>query len=133
LQQNAYCYVHATEVGGTHPALVEAMGFGNCVLALAAPENVEVVGDAGIIWADAADLETKLRAVLRDGAIVAQYRQSAQRRVAGHYDWERVVDQYENLFARMAGRPEPHPGGFFAGQDATADGSKRAAAPAEKI
>ena len=25
LQQNAYCYVHATEVGGTHPALLEAM------------------------------------------------------------------------------------------------------------
>ncbi len=24
LQQNAYCYVHATEVGGTHPALLEA-------------------------------------------------------------------------------------------------------------
>ena len=28
LQQNAYCYVHATEVGGTHPALLEAMGAG---------------------------------------------------------------------------------------------------------
>src|SRR5262252_6129620 len=41
LQQNAYCYIHATEVGGTHPALLEAMGFGNCVLTLAAPENVE--------------------------------------------------------------------------------------------
>ena len=25
------------------------------------------------------------------------------------YDWERVVDEYENLFARMAGRTEPHP------------------------
>ena len=24
LQQNAYCYIHATEVGGTHPALLEA-------------------------------------------------------------------------------------------------------------
>ena len=27
LQQNAYCYIHATEVGGTHPALLEAMGY----------------------------------------------------------------------------------------------------------
>ena len=44
LQQNAYCYVHATEVGGTHPALLEAMGYGNCVLTLATPENVEAVG-----------------------------------------------------------------------------------------
>src|ERR1019366_5492125 len=32
LQQNAYLFVLPDEVGGTHPALVEAMGFGNCVL-----------------------------------------------------------------------------------------------------
>ncbi|MDT7602662.1 MAG: hypothetical protein QOF61_659 [Acidobacteriota bacterium] len=108
LQQNAYCYVHATEVGGTHPALLEAMGYGNCVLTLATPENVEVVGDAGIPYADADDLETKLRRVLSDGAIVNAYRQRAQDRVRAYYDWERVVDRYENLFARMAGQPEPH-------------------------
>lgn len=108
LQQNAYCYVHATEVGGTHPALLEAMGYGNCVLTLATPENVEVVGDAGIPYADAADLEAKLRRVLSDGAIVNAYRQRAQNRVRAHYDWERVVDRYENLFAQMAGQPEPH-------------------------
>lgn len=52
LQQNAYCYVHATEVGGTHPALVEAMGYGNCVLTLATPENLEVIGEAGITYSD---------------------------------------------------------------------------------
>jgi len=109
LQQNAYCYVHATEVGGTHPALLEAMGYGNCVLTLAAPENVEVVGEAGIPYADARDLAAQLQRVLRDGAIVNQYRQRAQARVRERYDWERVVDEYENLFARMAGRPEPHP------------------------
>ncbi|MCA1818339.1 MAG: glycosyltransferase, partial [Acidobacteria bacterium] len=114
LQQNAYCYVHATEVGGTHPALLEAMGYGNCVLTLATPENVEAVGDAGIPYADAADLEAKLRRVLSDGAIVAAYRQRAQDRVREHYDWERVVDRYENLFARMAGEPEPNAEQFAA-------------------
>src|SRR5919205_3203929 len=108
LQQNAYCSVHATEVGGTHPALLEAMGYGNCVLTLAAPENVEVVGEAGIPYADARELASQLQRVLRDGAIVNQYRQRAQARVRERYDWERVVDEYENLFARMAGRTEPH-------------------------
>jgi glycosyltransferase involved in cell wall biosynthesis len=44
LQQNAYCYVHATEVGGTHPALVEAMGFGNCVLTWP-PREHQAIGD----------------------------------------------------------------------------------------
>ena len=43
-QSHAYCYIHATSVGGTHPALIEAMGFGNCVIANGTPENREVVG-----------------------------------------------------------------------------------------
>lgn len=105
LQQNAYCYIHATEVGGTHPALLEAMGFGNCVLTLAAPENIEAIGDAGIAYADESDLAEKLQRVLRDGSLVQAYRQRAQARVRDAYDWDYVVDQYEDLFARMAGLP----------------------------
>ncbi|HEV2827390.1 MAG TPA: glycosyltransferase [Pyrinomonadaceae bacterium] len=103
LQQNAYCYVHATEVGGTHPALLEAMGYGNCVLTLATPENIEAVGDAGIPYADEFDLTEKLQRVLRDGSLVQSYRNRAQIRVQRYYDWDRVVDQYESLFARMSG------------------------------
>jgi glycosyltransferase involved in cell wall biosynthesis len=107
LQQNAYCYVHATEVGGTHPALLEAMGFGNCVLTLAAPENMEAIGDAGIAYADENDLAEKLQRVLRDGSLVQSYRNRAQARVQAFYDWDYVVDQYERLFAKMAGKPMP--------------------------
>ncbi|HEX5708031.1 MAG TPA: glycosyltransferase [Pyrinomonadaceae bacterium] len=107
LQQNALLYVHATEVGGTHPALLEAMGFGNCVLTLATPENLEAVGDAAIPYADAKELEARLQRVLRDGSVVNTYRRRAQERVRSFYDWEYVVDCYENLFARMAGREEP--------------------------
>jgi len=33
-------------------ALLEAMGYGNCVLTLATPENIEAVADAGIPYAD---------------------------------------------------------------------------------
>lgn len=107
LQQNAYCYVHATEVGGTHPALLEAMGYGNCVLTLATPENMEVVGDAGVPYIDEYDLSAKLQRVLRDGSLVQAYRNRAQQRVQTHYDWDGVVDQYEQLFRRMSGLAVP--------------------------
>ena len=107
LQQNAYCYVHATEVGGTHPALLEAMGYGNCVLTLATPENMEVVGEAGVPYIDEFDLAEKLKRVLRDGSLVQAYRNRAQHRIQKHYDWETVVDQYEQLFARMSGQETP--------------------------
>ena len=107
LQQNAYCYVHATEVGGTHPALLEAMGYGNCVLTLATPENLEVVGTAGISYKDEADLADKLQRVLRDGSLVQSYRNRAQERVQRNYHWEGVVDRYEQLFSEIAGLPQP--------------------------
>ena len=109
LQQNAYCYVHATEVGGTHPALLEAMGYGNCVLTLATPENIEVVGEAGVPYVDEFDLAEKLRRVLRDGSLVQAYRNRAQQRVQSRYDWDTVVDQYEQLFASMSGLDLPQP------------------------
>ena len=107
LQQNAYCYVHATEVGGTHPALLEAMGYGNCVLTLATPENMEVVAEAGVPYIDEFDLAEKLQRVLRDGSLVQAYRNRAQQRIKTHYAWENVVDQYEQLFARLCGRTAP--------------------------
>ncbi len=47
LQANALVYIQATEVGGTHPALVEALGHRNAVLAHDVPEHREVVGDGG--------------------------------------------------------------------------------------
>jgi glycosyltransferase involved in cell wall biosynthesis len=108
LQQNAYCYVHATEVGGTHPALLEAMGFGNCVLTLATPENLEAVGEAGLAYGDEQELTDQLQRVLRDGSLVTAYRHRAQERVRRFYDWERIVDRYENLFAELAGQTPPH-------------------------
>src|SRR5687768_7385915 len=80
LQQNAYCYVHATEVGGTHPALLEAMGYGNCVLTLAAPENIEAVGQAGVPYSDELDLVEKLQRILRDGSLVHAYRHRSEER-----------------------------------------------------
>ena len=62
LLSNAAAYIHATEVGGTHPALVEAMGFGRPIVAHATPENREVAGDAAL-WFDAAHPETLGRAL----------------------------------------------------------------------
>jgi glycosyltransferase involved in cell wall biosynthesis len=85
------------------------MGYGNCVLTLATPENIEAVGEAGIPYADEFDLAEKLQRVLRDGSLVQSYRNRAQLRVQRHYDWDRVVDQYERLFLRMTGNKADNP------------------------
>jgi glycosyltransferase involved in cell wall biosynthesis len=76
-------------------------------LTLATPENIEVVGDAGIPYIDEFDLAEKLQRALRDGSLVHAYRHRAQQRVQTHYDWDKVVDQYEQLFRRMSGQDVP--------------------------
>jgi glycosyltransferase involved in cell wall biosynthesis len=103
LQQNAYCYVHATEVGGTHPALIEAMGAGNCALTLNTPENLEVIGDAGIVYKSVEDLARHLQRVIDNPAMIGEYRRRAMSRVIQFYNWEQITDQYEELLSRLAG------------------------------
>lgn len=103
LQQNAYCYVHATEVGGTHPALIEAMGAGNCALTLKTPENIEVIGDAGIIYDSVENLTLQLQRVIDEPSRIGEYRRRAMARVMQYYNWEQITDQYEELLARLAG------------------------------
>lgn len=103
LQSHAYCYVQATEVGGTHPALVEAMGFGNLVIANGTPENIEVVADAGLIYRknDVADLAAKLQWAVDNPGELNKYRRAAASRVKEHYSWEAVTEAYETLFREL--------------------------------
>jgi glycosyltransferase involved in cell wall biosynthesis len=104
LEQNAAAYVHATEVGGTHPALIEAMGAGNCCLVYDTPENREVADDAGLYYDDADTLAFLLTRVLSERGLVDEYRQRAQVRVSENYDWSKVTDEYVDLFEELARR-----------------------------
>lgn len=103
LQQNAYCYVHATEVGGTHPALIEAMGAGNCALTLRTPENLEVIGDAALVYDSVPDLSRLMQQVLDHPEMIGDYRRRAMARVLQYYNWEFITDQYETLFGQLCG------------------------------
>jgi glycosyltransferase involved in cell wall biosynthesis len=104
LQANAFCYIHATEVGGTHPALVEAMGQGNIVVANATPENSEVVGDAGILYAqnDVEALGKCLQDIADSPGKFEPLKTAAADRVKANYSWNSVIDQYERLLLGLA-------------------------------
>lgn len=106
LQANALAYVQATEVGGTHPALVEAMGHGNAILAHDVPEHHEVLGDAGLYFerGSASSLARKMDTVLASAERVAELRSAAVDRVVRHYDWETIVDEYQAYFRELVAR-----------------------------
>ncbi len=106
LQSNAYTYVQATEVGGTHPALLEGMAFGNCVLANDVPEHREVLRDAGVYFSrtDDDDLRDKLQRLLEQPDEVEGYRQAAVARIEEAFTWERITRAYEDLFHQTVKR-----------------------------
>jgi glycosyltransferase involved in cell wall biosynthesis len=106
LQRNAGVYIQATEVGGTHPALIEAMASGGAVLAHDTPENREVGGDA-VGYFHLRPVETLsevLREWLANPLIRDEFRLRARKRAAERYSWEQVTDSYERLFRQISGR-----------------------------
>ncbi|MDE3197317.1 MAG: DUF1972 domain-containing protein [Acidobacteriota bacterium] len=97
-----FAYIHATEVGGTHPALIEAMGRGALVLYLDNAENREVCGDAGLPYKDQAELIARMREVLAMSEIERErLRGRAMQRIRDHYDWDVVTSQYEKLLTGL--------------------------------
>src|SRR5579863_9209048 len=102
LGSHCFAYIHATEVGGTHPALIEAMGRGALTLYLDTPENAEVAGGAGLPFT-----HTNLTQVLESVLGMSEeqrdfWRARAVDRVRSRYSWDAVTDAYENLPVRLA-------------------------------
>ena len=106
LQSHSFAYIHATEVGGTHPALIEAMGRGTLVLYLNTKENSEVAGGVGLPFEHS---ESSLTNVMKHALQMPEaeresLRTAALNRVQERYSWEAVTIAYERLFQRMLGR-----------------------------
>ncbi len=107
LQQSAYACINATEVGGTHPALIESLGFGNCVLVNGTPENMETANGSAIpFWFfrsknPTAGLQKKIQFVDDNPRVVQQYRRKAVVHIRKNYRWDTVAAQYLNLMYRV--------------------------------
>jgi len=105
LSAHAYAYVQPSAVEGTRPALLDQMGFGNCVVVRNTPVNMEVVGEFGA-WFEHQDPVASLRHVLTrliaDPQEVARYRRVVRTRIEHWYNWDWITDFHEDLFRRMA-------------------------------
>jgi glycosyltransferase involved in cell wall biosynthesis len=102
LGSHCYAYIHATEVGGTHPALIEAMGRGALTLYLDTPENAEVAGGAGLPFTHGTLSETIKLASIMAPQERLQWQLRSIKRVQERYSWDAVTDSYENLLSRLA-------------------------------
>lgn len=110
LGSNAHIFVETSGVGGTHPALTEAMAFGNCIVVHNTPENLETIGDAGFAYdgiEGASSLRQVLERLIADPKLVQEYRQHARHRAETTYTWEAVTDDYERLFHKLVHSAPP--------------------------
>ena len=106
LQRHAYLFCAPTEVGGTHPVILEALAAGNCVLVNDHAPNVETVGDAGMTFSGRDGVPALAAALERcfdEPELVAAYRERARER-ARRYSWEAVTDEYERLLTGVVAR-----------------------------
>ena len=102
LGSHCFAYIHATEVGGTHPALIEAMGRGALTLYLDTPENGEVADGAGIPFTHSSLADMIRRVLAMSEPEREEWRARAVQRVRSRYSWDAVTDAYEKLLTRLA-------------------------------
>lgn len=104
---NAYAYVHGHTVGGTNPSLLQALGYGSCVIARDNVFNAEVLADYGLLFKDPGDLAAKINLLEQTPELADTYRRRAPDRIRTVYNWDRITDQYEELFYQLAAGEDP--------------------------
>jgi glycosyltransferase involved in cell wall biosynthesis len=106
LQKHAGIFVFACEIGGVHPALIEAMAAENAVLAIDTPENNETAGEAAVRYVKSEeDLAAKLQTLLDDPAARKEMASRAKQRADALYRWDAIAEKYEKLFGEIARKP----------------------------
>jgi glycosyltransferase involved in cell wall biosynthesis len=89
LRNNCFCYVHGNSVGGTNPALLEAMSICPRIIAIDVIFSREILGHAGIYFS----LEN-LDQIFRDSISFPDIGEELRNNVYNNYQWDAVAISY---------------------------------------
>lgn len=104
LYANSYCYLHGHEYGGTNPTLLKALAYKCAILALDTPFSHEVLLSRkhGVFFKkDEQSVAAQIRLMDRLPLMVDRLKSIAQNRIRENYTWEKIADQYDNMFQQM--------------------------------
>jgi glycosyltransferase involved in cell wall biosynthesis len=105
LLKNAGLYIFACEVGGVHPALIEAMAAGRAILYLDTPENRETARDCAVPFpAGDHNLAAQMELLLADAGLRRNLGEKARMRAEALFGWEEITNRYESLLAELLER-----------------------------
>ncbi|WP_236077756.1 glycosyltransferase [Rhodococcus sp. P1Y] len=103
LWENAGAYFHGHSVGGTNPALVQAMACGAPTVARDTVFNREVLEDAGIFVAPTPDaIYEGLSRVMNDPVLQEKLSERSAARAKEAYTWEGVCRRYSAVLHDLA-------------------------------
>jgi glycosyltransferase involved in cell wall biosynthesis len=110
LLSNARLFVQPSETQDSSNGLLEAMSYGLPCVASDIPENLEVLGDAGLRFRSRSveDLQTILDKALSDSGLAEQLTARVRRRVESRFTWDHAADQLEDLYSRLLAGWRPH-------------------------
>ena len=100
IREESYGYFHGHEVGGTNPSLLEALASTKINLLLDVGFNREVGGDSALYWKKEEGSLSNLinQADEMDKDLISEYSIKSTRRIKEHYSWEKICNDYEELF-----------------------------------
>lgn len=102
LWQHAGAYFHGHSVGGTNPALVQAMACGAPTIARDTVYNREVLNEAGaFVMAKSAEIVSEVSALLQDELRQDALSEAAIMRATEAYSWASVCSKYEAALEAM--------------------------------
>ena len=100
IRENAFAYLHGHSVGGTNPSLIEALAATDLNLLYEVGFNKEVAENGALYWnlddSNLADLINKVDKF--DEKTIKNLSEKARKRIKSEYTWEKIVDDYQELF-----------------------------------
>jgi glycosyltransferase involved in cell wall biosynthesis len=104
LRKNCYAYIHAYQVGGTNPSLLEQMLFQKPIIAYDVFFSREVLQGGGVYFRDEEGLASAI-GMLESGKVDLQEMAEWQaRRIEEEYNWDYVAEKYSSLFKKLLGQ-----------------------------
>jgi glycosyltransferase involved in cell wall biosynthesis len=100
---NALLYVSASELEGTSPSLLAAMGAGVCAVVNGIEENLCTVGDAAFSYRanDNSDLAKTLEQLVNNPDSIHRMAKKGLELVRKKYAWSSVAEAYLNVFSGL--------------------------------
>ena len=104
LYHNCFAYIHGHEFGGTNPTMLQALACGCAVIALDTVFTREMCdGDKHALYfnKESGNLKRLIEGVETDDSILKKLRNSSRSRIIENYTWDKITNQYIELFNKM--------------------------------